>query len=52
MPTEFIKLDNTFLYVTQNIKNQHKQADIERMFDEVANTIGFQHITNTHSMTE
>ena len=44
MVTEFIKLDNTILYVIK-IKNQHQRADIERIFDEVTKTIDFQHIT-------
>ena len=45
METEFIKLDNTILYVIKKIKNQHQRADIERIFDEVTKTINFQHIT-------
>ena len=45
MTTEFIKLDNTILYVIKKIKNQYQQADIERIFDEVTKTIDFQHIT-------
>ena len=45
MATEFIKLDNTILYVIKKIKNQHQRADIERIFDEVTKTIDFQHIT-------
>ena len=46
MATEFLKLDNTTLYVLmKKIKNQHQPADIERIFDEVTKTIDFQHIT-------
>ena len=45
MAAEFIKLDNTILYVIKKIKNQHQQVDIERIFDEVTKTIDFQHIT-------
>ena len=46
MATEFLKLDNTTLYVLiKKIKNQHQPADIERIFDEVIKTIDFQHIT-------
>ena len=45
MKTELIKLDNTILYVIKRIKNQHQQADIERIFDEVTKTIDFQDIT-------
>ena len=46
MATEFLKLDNTTLYVLmRKIKNQHQPADIERIFDEVTKTIDFQHIT-------
>ena len=45
MATKFIKLDNTILHVIQKIKNQHRRADIERIFDEVTETIDFQHIT-------
>ena len=45
MAAEFIKLDNTILYVIKKIKNQHQQADIECIFDEVTKTIDFQHIT-------
>ena len=45
MKTELIKLDNTILYVIKKIKNQHQQADIERIFDEVTKTIDFQDIT-------
>ena len=45
MATEFIKLDNTILYVIKKIKNQHQRADIESIFDEVTKTIDFQHIT-------
>ena len=46
MATEFIKLDNTILYVIKKIKNQHQRADIKRIFDEVTKMINFQHITN------
>ena len=45
METEFIKLDNTILYVIKKIKNQHQRADIEHIFDEATKTIDFQHIT-------
>ena len=45
MATEFIKLDNTILYVIKKIKNQHQRADIERIFEEVTKTIDFQLIT-------
>ena len=45
MATEFIRLDNTILYVMKKIKNQHQRAVIERIFDEVTKTIDFQHIT-------
>ena len=45
MATKFIKLDNTILHVIQKIKNQHRRADTERIFDEVTETIDFQHIT-------
>ena len=45
MKTELIKLDNTILYVIKKIKNQHQQADIERIFDEVTKTIDFQRKT-------
>ena len=45
MATEFIKLDNTILYVIKKIKNQHQRPDIERIFDEVTKNIDFQHIT-------
>ena len=45
MVTEFIKLDNTILYVIKTMINQHQQADIELIFDEVTKTIDFQHIT-------
>ena len=45
MATEFIKLDNTILYVIKKIKSQHQRVDIERIFDEVPKTIDFQHIT-------
>ena len=45
MATEFIKLDNTVLYVITKIKNQHQRADIKRIFDEVTKMINFQHVT-------
>ena len=45
MVTEFIKLDNTILYVIKKMIHQHQQADIELIFDEVTKTIDFQHIT-------
>ena len=45
MVTEFIKLDNTILYVIKTMINQHQQADIELIFDEVTKTIDFQHTT-------
>ena len=45
MVTEFIKLDNTILYVIKKMIHQHQQADIELIFDEVTKTIDFQHLT-------
>ena len=45
MATEFIKLDNTILYIIKKIINQHQRADIGRVFDEITTTINFQHIT-------
>ena len=45
MATEFIKLDNTILYIIKKTKKQHEGADIERIFDKVTTTIDFQHIT-------
>ena len=33
MATEFIKLDNSILYVIKKIKKQHQRADIEHIFD-------------------
>ena len=45
MATEFIKLDNTVLYVITKIKNQHQRAGIKRIFDEVTKMINFQHVT-------
>ena len=45
MVAEFIKSGNTILYVIKKIKNQHQQADRERIFDEVTKIKDFQHIT-------
>ena len=42
---EFIKLNNTILYVIKKLKHQHQQADIERIVSEVIKTINFQDIT-------